>query len=220
MRAALHTLLSLGLLLLCMEAGAQEVLSASRIQARARHKDMPSVGLPLRSDGSIDPLIQYKDGRWRGAESLRAREHWLMGKAPFGNAPEALREVMALAEAWAAEKPSGTVHVVIGPHGEGYFAALCKKTRTGLGWKSLAFAVPGSGIPSGRSPYLYSHSVNWLEGRIGYNLFPKLPSHLQEMIEEMSATELLSPFQEYEREEAELPDPEIDYDWMLDQMDM
>lgn len=98
--------------------------------------------------------------------------------------------------------------------------AVCKKTRSNLGWKSIAFLIPSAGFEKDRSIYHYSHSVNWLEYQIGYNLYPKLPSHIQEIIEEMTATELLSIYQESDSGLDDRPENEIDYDWESDYRDM
>ena len=71
-----------------------------------------------------------------------------------------------------------------------------------------------------KSIYAYSHSVNWLERRIGYNLYPRLPAYIQEIIEEMTASELLSPHQEFDPGLDEHPEQEIDYDWEADYREM
>ena len=92
-------------------------------------------------------------------------------------------------------------------------AAAIKRTGTDLGWKSLGFIIPAGGPDPSRSLYIYSTSVNRLEHLVGYNLFPKLPSHLQEIIEEITAAELLCPYQEFDPGLLdEAADPEIDYD--------
>ena len=79
--------------------------------------------------------------------------------------------------------------------------------------------IPPDGIGEGKSIYDYSHSINWLEHQIGYNLYPKLPVYLQEIIEEMTAMELLCPFQEFDPAMNERPEQEIDYDWEADSRD-
>ena len=58
-----------------------------------------------------------------------------------------------------------------------------------------------------KAVWLYSCSVNWIEWLIGYNLFPKLPSGLQEVVEEMTAAEHLCPFIESDPLEYDMPDP-------------
>ena len=80
--------------------------------------------------------------------------------------------------------------------------------------------IPPEGIVEGKRIYDYSHSVNWLEHQIGYNLYPKLPGHIQEIIEEMTAAELLCPVQEFDQAMDERPDQEIDYDWEADSREM
>ena len=55
----------------------QEVLKSSRIQARANRKNLPALGVPVRNSGEIDPAVWYKDGLWRGADSLSAPPFWV-----------------------------------------------------------------------------------------------------------------------------------------------
>ena len=69
---------------------------------------------------------------------------------------------------------------------------------------------------SDKTVWYYSCSVNWIEWLIGYDLFPKLPSGLQELVEEMTAAEHLCSFIEFDVLEFEAPDPEIDYEWEMD----
>ena len=59
-----------------------------------------------------------------------------------------------------------------------------------------------------------------MENQIGYNLYPGLPAYIQEIIEEMSSTELLCPFQEFDPALNERPEQEIDYDWEEDYREM
>lgn len=101
-----------------------------------------------------------------------------------------------------------------------WFVALCKKTRSDLGWKSISFVIPPEGLPAGSNIWNHSHSVNWLEHNIGYNLFPNLPPHIQDIIEEITAAELICPFQEFDPGLADTPDQEIDYDWEFDYRDI
>lgn len=198
-------------------AAGQEVLRPSKIQARATRKH-PSLGLPKRLDGQIDPAIWYNDGMWKGADSLKAVPFWTMSQIS-SNAEEGLPvPVTEFCANWASEKPKNTVDIVWGPLQGGWFAAICKKTHSALGWKSIGFILPPEGIDPLKRIYYYSGSVNWIEHKIGYNLFPKLPSHLQEIIEEMTATELLCPYQEFAPGLDEGPDRgEIDPDWEDDQ---
>jgi hypothetical protein len=65
------------------------------------------------------------------------------------------------------------------------------------------------------SIYAYSRSVNWLERNTGYNFFPRLPSHIQEIIEEMTASELLCPYQEFNPGLDDGPYREIDLNGRL-----
>ena len=57
-------------------ASGQEVLNASKIQARGVRKNLPELGLPERIGVEIDPVIWYKDGLWHGADSLKATPFW------------------------------------------------------------------------------------------------------------------------------------------------
>ena len=303
------------LILLPLDGAGQEVLSASKVHARANRRFLPALGLPVKSDGQIDRVVRYRDGHWEGADSVRAVPRWTMwavhaealpavavqlpaqqaaasltqgrngsaGQGQQGATPQAgagrlvalqqvdgaasgrqvvqqttgttlqlaaalqgvpgqLTPVFDFCRGWAGESPKGAADVVCGPlkragqsagqaqafvqsagqaHGAsgGWFAAVCKKTRSGLGWKSIAFIVPPEGIDSKRSIYDYTRSVNYLERRIGYNLFPRLPSNLQEIIEEMTATELVCPYSEFDPGLDEGPDREVEYDMELDYLE-
>ena len=151
------------------------------------------LGLPKRLDGQTDPAVWFEAGVWKGADSLKAVPFWTMAQA---------------------------VDIVWGPSRGGRFVAICKKTRSDLGWKSIGFVIPAEGMLAGKSIWDYSHSVNWIENQIGYNLFPKLPAYLQEIIEEMTATELLCPYSEFDQGLDEGPDREIDYDREADYREM
>ena len=131
---------------------------------------------------------------------------------------EEMAPVRLLCEKWLAEKPHNPVDVVWGPYRGGWFAAVCKRTGTDLGWKALGFIIPAGGPDSSRSLYIYSCSVNKVEHLIHYDLFPRLPSNLQEIIEEITAAELLCPFQEFDPGLLDDgPDHETDYyDWEVD----
>lgn len=180
-----------------------------------------------------------------GAQSAAVPGRALMQAAatvvPQG-VPRQLAPVFEFCRGWAGESPKGAADVVCGPlrkagqgagqaqgavqgsnsaqgSSAGWFAAVCKKTRSGLGWKSIAFIVPPEGMDPGRSIYDYTRSVNYLERRIGYNLFPHLPSHLQEIIEEMTATELVCPYSEFDPGLDEGPDREVEYDMELDYLE-
>jgi hypothetical protein len=196
----------------------QEVLRSSRIQARANRKNLPALGLPLLSSGEIDPAVWYKDGLWRGADSLSAPPFWVtetidvesVVKAPLPS------EIVEFCKEWAMERPQGPVHVVTGPLRGMQFVAVCTRSRSSLSWKSIGFIVPDEDPLPGRSLWDFSCSVNWIEWFIGYDLFPKLPSGLQELVEEMTAAEHLCSFIEFDPLEFEEPELEIDYEWEMD----
>ena len=284
------------LMLAPLEGAGQEVLSASKVHARANRRFLPALGLPVKSDGQIDRVVRYRDGHWEGADSARAVPRWTMwavhaealpavavqlpgqqgaprqagaGKqvvaqqasnaagrqvvqqqvgtalqqaAALQGVPGQLVPVFEFCRGWAGESPKGAADVVCGPLRKagrsteqaqvtgqgagqvqsasgGWFAAVCKKTRSGLGWKSIAFIVPPEGIDPKRSIYDYTRSVNYLERRISYNLFPRLPSNLQEIIEEMTATELVCPYSEFDPGLDEGPDREVEYDMELDYLE-
>ena len=84
----------------------------------------------------------------------------------------------------------------------------------------LSIVVLTMVFPSGASIYRNSMSINRLERMTGYDLFPKLPSHLQEIIEEMTSTELLSPVQEFDIPEADGIEQERDWDMEEDYREM
>lgn len=197
----------------------QEVLRSSRIQARANRKNLPALGLPVRDNGEIDPTVWYKDGCWRGADSLSAPPFWVtetieidsLVKTPIPS------EVAEFCKNWAIEKPQGPVHIVTGPVRGMQFIAVCTRSKSSLSWKSIGFIVPNEGLLPDKTVWYYSCSVNWIEWLIGYDLFPKLPSALQELVEEMTAAEHLCSFIEFDPLEFEAPDPEVDYyEWEMD----
>ena len=197
----------------------QEILRPSRIQARAVRKNLPELGLPERSSGEIDPTVWYKDGCWHGADSLKASPFWITEKIELGSVVKTRMpsEIVDFCKEWVTEKPEGPVHVVSGPVRGMQFIAVCTKTRGSIRWKSIGFIVPKSGMQPDKSVWFYSCSVNWIEWLTGYNLFPKLPSVLQELIEEMTASEHLCSFLESDPLEYEAPDPEIGYyEWEMD----
>ena len=210
------------LVILSLPLSAQEVLSPAKIQSRMGRKHLPSLGLPERLENRIDAIIRYREERWEGFDSVWAVPNWTMWemKVDGPSVPEHLGAILELCRNWAVEKPKGTADIVYGPFKGGWFIAVCKKTRSSLGWKSIAFVIPPEGIVEGKRIYDYSHSVNWLEHQIGYNLYPKLPGHIQEIIEEMTAAELLCPVQEFDPAMDEHPDQEIDYDWEADSREM
>ena len=196
----------------------QEILRPSRIQARAVRKNLPELGLPERVSGEIDPTVWYKDGCWHGADSLKASPFWstetidnkqvVKTKIPVG--------IVNFCKEWVKEKPEGPVHIVTGPVRGMQFITVCTRSKSSIKWKSIGFIIPKSGLQPDKSVWFYSCSVNWIEWLTGYNLFPKLPSGLQELVEEMTAAEHLCPFIEFDPLEYEVPDPEIDYEWEMD----
>lgn len=196
----------------------QEILRPSRIQARAVRKNLPDLGLPERISGEIDPIVWYKDGCWHGADSLKATPFWITETIAVGSVvkTEIPSEIVEFCKEWVLEKPEGPVHVVTGSVRGMLFIAVCTRSVSSIKWKSIGFIVPKSGLEPDKSVWFYSCSVNWIEWLTGYNLFPKLPSGLQELVEEMTASEHLCPFIEFDPLEHELPDPEIDYEWEMD----
>ena len=199
-------------------ASGQEVLNASKIQTRGVRKNLPELGLPERIGVEIDPVIWYKDGLWHGADSLKATPFWTTETIGTESVVKSKipSEIIDFSKGWVAEKPEGPVHVVIGPVRGMQFIAVCTRTQSSLSWKSIAFILPESGLEQDKSVWFYSCSVNWIEWLTGYNLFPKLPSALQEIVEEMTAAEHLCPFIESDPLEHDIPDPEIDYEWEMD----
>ena len=197
----------------------QEVLRSSRIQARANRKNLPALGVPVRNSGEIDPAVWYKDGCWRGADSLSAPPFWITETIYVESAVKTPvpSEIVDFCKEWVAEKPEGPVHIVTGPVRGMQFIAVCTKARSYLTWKSIGFIVPLEGLQPDKTVWYYSCSVNWIEWLIGYDLFPKLPSGLQELVEEMTSAEHLCSFNEFDPLEYEMPDPEIDYfEWEMD----
>ena len=196
----------------------QEVLRASRINAKANRKNIPALGLPVRSSEEIDPVVWYKEGCWQGADSLKAAPFWVTEtiEAESVVRTQMPSEITLFCKEWAKEKPEGPVYIVTGPLRDMQFIAVCTRARSALNWKSIGFIVPKSGLSPDKSVWYYSCSVNWLEWLIGYNLFPELSSGIQELVEEMTAAEHLCSFIEFDPLEIELPDPEIDYEWEMD----
>ncbi len=123
---------------------------------------------------------------------------------------------------WAWRKPYGNTSIVVGPIYSSResrvpyacFVAVCKKESTKglmpLGFTSVAFIIPAS--PSEmKNLYDRSCSVNFVEYRTGFNLFPELPRKVQEQVEEMTAYELFCPFQEIDENDLEFLEPEFDH---------
>ena len=196
----------------------QEILKASKVQGRAMRKNLPELGLPERSSGEIDPAIWYKEGCWHGADSLKALPFWITETIDHETvvSTKMPAKIVDFCKDWVFEKPVGPVHIVAGPVRGMRFIAVCSKAQGGITWKSIGFIVPKSGLESDKSVWFYSCSVNWIEWLTGYNLFPKLPSGLQEIVEDMTAAEHLCPFIESDPLEYDIPDAEIDYEWEMD----
>ena len=225
----------------------REQLEASKVRARAGWRIrmmMPSLGLPERTDGGHDAAVFLKGRLWYGADSLNAVPHWVMWEMEPGTAgaisdginsanssiPVPIAPFVKEFRRWCEEKPSARVAVVCGRLASGWYIAGCRRTRSRLGWKAIAFEIPfGTTLESaviadpignlsaGKSDlYSYSMSINRVESISGYNLFPGLPPIIQEIVEEMTASELLCPFIEYDRPEMDGPDRGLDSDLLLE----
>ena len=196
----------------------QEILGPSRIQARGVRRNLPYLGLPVRISDEIDPTIWYKDGCWHGADSLKTSPFWITETIDIESVVKTKMpaEIVDFCKEWAADRPEGPVYVVTGPVRGMQFIAACTRTRSSLSWKSIGFIVPNSGLLPDKTVWFYSCSVNWIEWLIGYDLFPKLPSGLQELVEEMTAAEHLCSFNEFDPLEYDIPDYEIEYEWEMD----
>ena len=218
MRKCTKYIIVLITLLLEFSLSGQEILKASRIQARAVRKNLPELGLPERKNGEIDPTIWYKDGCWHGADSLNSSPFWITETIDIESVIKTKlpSEIVDFCKEWVMEKPEGPVHMVSGPVRGMQFIAVCTRSRSSINWKSIGFIVPNSGLESNKSVWFYSCSVNWIEWLTGYNFFPKLPPGLQELVEEMTACEHLCSFIEFDPLEYEFPDYEIDYEWEMD----
>ena len=162
---------------------AQETLKASRIEAKGARRYLPSLGLPRRADGGIDRLIRYDIPIWTGREDVKATPNWNMCELrPGSMIPAGVPgEVAEICLQWLSESPKGRLSIVFGPLWRGTYVALCRKSTKSLGWKSICFLIPEGGVVKGISIYRYSMSVNRLEHMTGYDFFPGLPSHLQEI---------------------------------------
>ena len=210
-----------------------EQLEASKVRARACWKIrmmMPALGLPQHTDGGHDAAVFLKGKLWYGADSLKAVPHWVMWEMEPGTAgaiadgigtgasrvPATLVPFVAEFRRWCEEKPSGKVTVVCGRLRAGWYIAGCRRARTRLGWKAIAFSIPTADSPVLSDLYACSMSINRVESLSGYNLFPELPPIIQEIVEEMTASELLCPFIEYDRPEMDGPDRGIDNDLLLE----
>ena len=197
----------------------QEVLKHAKIQVKANRKHLPSLGIPEHTRDEFNGAIWYKDNIWNEADSIKAVPKWQMtvidkesiARVTFPD------QVMSLFHDWSVEKPESPLYVVWGPLGNSRYIAVCKKAKGSLNWKSIGFIYPEDGMNSEKRVWDYSCSVNWIEWLTGYDIFPKLPENLQEIVEEMTAFEHLCPFIEFDTVEIEGPELEIDYDWLDDQ---
>ena len=215
-RFCYNIILILAMILLSgYEMSGQEVLKSARIQAKANRRYLPSLGLPIPVNREVDGAIWYAAPKWHGADSLKGNPFWTMSEIDRDNAAKmALPDkVIELCNAWSSEKPIGPCHVVWGPLKEYSFVAICSKTKSDLNWKSIGVIIPKEGMSPEKKIWGYTCSVNWIEWLTGYNLFPKLPENLQEIVEEMTAYEHLCPFIEIGIEEIDEPEKEINYDW-------
>lgn len=134
-----------------------------------------------------------------------------------------LKSVLDECYRWAWRKPYGNSCVVCGPlYGNrdssvpaAFFVSVCKKEKiegpTSLGFSSLAWIVPVDARITGKV-YDLASTVNLVEYRSGYDLYPKLPSAVQEQVEEISVFELFCPFQEIEYEIQQEVEFEIEYE--------
>ncbi|MCQ2139853.1 MAG: hypothetical protein MJZ09_05720 [Bacteroidales bacterium] len=136
------------------------------------------------------------------ADSTEALAHFTERLGPNATATETWQKVAGICREWASEKPSVATTVVCGPmvmKGSStpyaYFVAICRRTKSRIGFKSIGFLIENSpAVPS--SAYNISCSVNFLEYLSGYDLFPLLPKNIQEMVEDMTTYELFSRYQE------------------------
>ena len=193
------------------------VLDASEVSANTRvvmRGAALKLGLPEREDETRERYKLIRHGRWTGSDDLDETPDWTMWEMMPDSlcTPDIIAPVLAFFRGWASAKPKNTVAVVYGPLKRGWYVVGCSKTKGGLGWKSLGFAIPQTGVEADRKLLSYSIPVNWVEAVLGYNFFPLLPSHLQEIIEEMTVTELFCSFQEFEQMEFDGPDDDIEYD--------
>jgi len=140
-----------------------------------------------------------------GKEKFKTENLFPKGYKP--SAQLSIRDAINECYVWAWRKPYGNTCVTAGPlylnsdkeRPYAWYVAVCKKENAkgmlSLGFSSIAFIIPETADGMG-SVYQYSTSVNALEYRCGYNLFPKLPAHVQEAVEEQTTYELFCPYQE------------------------
>lgn len=98
-----------------------------------------------------------------------------------------------------ADSSSASASAYAGPVPYEFFVVVCKKVRGGLGWQSMGFLLPNTAnLPISGGLFKYSVSVNMVEYKTGFDFFKRLPSHLEELIEEMTTYELFCPYIEDE----------------------
>lgn len=86
-----------------------------------------------------------------------------------------------------------------------------KESRISVRSARARHLLPHYGLPM-RSDGQMSVSVNRIESLTGCNLFTTLPSHLQEIVEEMTSAELFCPFQEFDSQELPERDLELEFE--------
>lgn len=138
--------------------------------------------------------------------------------------PSLWKAVLAECWKWAWDKPVGGTTMACGPLVRAsdvtdggnqpvpyeFFLVICKKTRGGLGYKSIGFLIPNRADVEG-GIYKFSQCVNLIEHKSGYDFFPKLPEGIQENVEGMTTYEL---YCSYVEEAAYNDDPpEREDDW-------
>lgn len=218
----------------------KEALVQGRIPKRLRTHS-PFWGVPVHISGKaevpeeMETYILYREDslsvprwiNWNLDLASFGADRFLPYRAslPRGYVPSCdgnIRAAINECYKWAWRKPYGNTNITMGPLFIGtadkpyaWFVAVCKKENIGrlcpLGFSSIAFLIPES---SGSSQAIYNLgcSVNIIELHSGYNLFPKLPASVQEMVENMTACELFCPFQEIEDDVIENLTVEFEFD--------
>lgn len=190
------------------------------------HTFVPFWGVPVPQNGAKETKEWQKDIVLSRADSTtvprwvcwnldlatvgqeRVKYENLLPKGTLVANPELLAKVLNECYRWAWRKPYVRTNVVWGPmyHPKGgdqpyaFFMAVCKEERVKsilpLGYTSTAFIVPNYPVTNIRGIYDCCASVNMVEYKTGYNLFPTLPAAVQEKVEELTDYELFCPFQE------------------------
>jgi len=140
------------------------------------------------------------------------------------NVKKQLRFIVNECHRWAWRKPYGMTSVAFGPmyHPKGgdqpyaWYVAVCKretqKNMFALGYSSIAFMVSNRDQEKVKV-YDYSTSVNIIEAHIGYNIFPKLPDNIQELIEGQTTYELFCSYQEQDDALVEFLEVEFEHEF-------